>query len=254
MFEKDVVVPGRMRRKIANPRILLLDCPLEYKKGENQTNVELAKEEDWYEGAGSCAAAGQHGAGRGGSGDCRGSFSASLWLLPPFVPPSFGLPTVPFVPANPTHTGPPPPPSPFLIHRAALLKLEEDWVARTCAQIAALKPDLVITEKGLSDLAAHYLTKAGISAIRRLRKTDNNRIARAAGATIVSRPDEATERDIGTGAGLFEVRKIGDEFWTFIVDCEVCWCLSSVLGWRRVRFGVKESDHGLAATQAQSFG
>jgi hypothetical protein len=48
MFNKDVVVPGRMRRKIPNPRILLLDCPLEYKKGENQTNVELTKEEDWW--------------------------------------------------------------------------------------------------------------------------------------------------------------------------------------------------------------
>ncbi len=47
MFQKDVVAPGRMRRKISNPRILLLDCPLEYKKGENQTNVELSKEEDW---------------------------------------------------------------------------------------------------------------------------------------------------------------------------------------------------------------
>ena len=47
MFQKDVVAPGRMRRKIAAPRILLLDCPLEYKKGENQTNVELSKEEDW---------------------------------------------------------------------------------------------------------------------------------------------------------------------------------------------------------------
>ena len=47
MFNKDVVVPGRMRRKIANPRILLLDCPLEYKKGESQTAVELMKEEDW---------------------------------------------------------------------------------------------------------------------------------------------------------------------------------------------------------------
>ena len=35
------------RRKIHNPRILLLDCPLEYKKGENQTNVELMREEDW---------------------------------------------------------------------------------------------------------------------------------------------------------------------------------------------------------------
>lgn len=44
---QDVVAPGRMRRKINNPRILLLDCPLEYKKGENQTNVELSKEEDW---------------------------------------------------------------------------------------------------------------------------------------------------------------------------------------------------------------
>lgn len=48
MFNKDVVVPGRMRRRIEKPRILLLDCPLEYKKGENQTNVELTKEEDWW--------------------------------------------------------------------------------------------------------------------------------------------------------------------------------------------------------------
>ena len=47
MFQKDVVAPGRMRRKIAAPRVLLLDCPLEYKKGENQTNVELSREEDW---------------------------------------------------------------------------------------------------------------------------------------------------------------------------------------------------------------
>ncbi|GLC36676.1 T-complex protein 1 subunit gamma [Pleodorina starrii] len=150
MFNKDVVVPGRMRRRIVNPRILLLDCPLEYKKGENQTNVELTKEEDW----------------------------------------------------------------------AALLKQEEEQIARQCEQILAFKPDVVITEKGLSDLAAHYLTKAGVSAIRRLRKTDNNRIARACGATIVNRTDEIRDSDVGTGAGLFEVVKIGDEFFTFIVDCK----------------------------------
>ena len=95
MFEKDVVVPARMRRKIERPRILLMDCPLEYKKGENQTNVELSREEDF----------------------------------------------------------------------AALLKAEEDWIKKTCDRIASFKPDLVVTEKGLSDLAAHYLTKAGISAI-----------------------------------------------------------------------------------------
>mmetsp|Transcript_9827 Transcript_9827/g.18352 ORF Transcript_9827/g.18352 Transcript_9827/m.18352 type:complete len:552 (-) Transcript_9827:399-2054(-) len=150
MFNKDVVVPGRMRRKIQNPRVLLLDCPLEYKKGENQTNVELFKEEDW----------------------------------------------------------------------SALLKQEEEQIRRMCDDIIAFKPDVVITEKGLSDLAAHHLVKAGISAIRRLRKTDNNRIARATGATIVHRTEEIQESDIGTGAGLFEVVKIGDDFFTFIVDCK----------------------------------
>ena len=36
-----------MRRRIVNPRILLLDCPLEYKKGESQTNVEISNEEDF---------------------------------------------------------------------------------------------------------------------------------------------------------------------------------------------------------------
>ncbi len=62
-----------------------------------------------------------------------------------------------------------------------------------------------------SDLAQHFLVKANITAIRRVRKSDNNRIARACGATIVSRTDEIKDSDIGTGAGLFEVRKIGEE-------------------------------------------
>lgn len=56
-------------------------------------------------------------------------------------------------------------------YRAALLKLEEDWIKGVCATIAGFKPDVVVTEKGLSDLAMHFLTQAGISAIRRLRKT-----------------------------------------------------------------------------------
>ena len=150
MFNKDVVVPGRMKRRAENPRIILLDSPLEYKKGESMTNVELTKEEDF----------------------------------------------------------------------STLLKMEEDFIRDACDKLAALKPDLVITEKGLSDLAAHFLSKAGISAIRRIRKTDNNRIARACGATIVHRVEELKESDVGTRAGLFEVRKVGDEFFTFIIDCK----------------------------------
>ena len=48
MFNKDIVTPGKMKRRIENPRIILLDCPLEYKKGENMTNAELMNEDDWY--------------------------------------------------------------------------------------------------------------------------------------------------------------------------------------------------------------
>ena len=46
MFNKDVT-HSKMRRKIINPRILLLDCPLEYKKGESSTNVEIMNDSDF---------------------------------------------------------------------------------------------------------------------------------------------------------------------------------------------------------------
>lgn len=84
-----------------------------------------------------------------------------------------------------------------------------------------MKPDIVITEKGVSDLAQHILLKEGNATVfRRLRKTDNNRVARATGATIVNRPEELQESDVGTNLGLFEVRKIGDDYFTFLTDCK----------------------------------
>lgn len=59
-----------------------------------------------------------------------------------------------------------------------ILQMEEEYVKKICNEVIAVKPDLVITEKGVSDLAQHFLNKAGISCIRRVRKSDNNRIAR----------------------------------------------------------------------------
>lgn len=149
MVNKDVVHP-KMRRRIENPRILLLDCNLEYKKGESQTSLEFTKETDF----------------------------------------------------------------------ARVLELEEEYIKSICEDIIKMKPDLIITEKGISDLAQHFLVKANITAIRRLRKSDNIRIARACGATIVNRTEEITENDIGTGAGLFEIRKIGEEYYAFIEQCK----------------------------------
>jgi len=51
-------------------------------------------------------------------------------------------------------------------------------VKRMCDAIIKFKPDLLLTEKGISDLAQHYLVKANITALRRLKKSDTNRLAR----------------------------------------------------------------------------
>ncbi|KAI0295361.1 T-complex protein 1 [Multifurca ochricompacta] len=148
MLNKDIVHP-QMRRRIHKPRIVLLDCPLEYKKGESQTNIEISKEADF----------------------------------------------------------------------ARINQIEEEQVKAMVDRIIEFNPDLVITEKGISDYAQYFFAKANISALRRVRKSDNNRIARAVGATIVNRVEDLRESDIGTRCGLFNVEKIGDEYFTFLTEC-----------------------------------
>ncbi|KAG8819963.1 T-complex protein 1 subunit gamma, partial [Serendipita sp. 399] len=167
MVNKDVTHPN-MRRRIANPRIILLDCPLEYKKGESQTYIEISKESQWKD----------------------------------------------------------------------FQDEEEKQVREMCERIMEFKPDLVFTEKGISgevyngwernikityllnvDYAQAILLQGNITAIRRVRKSDNNRIARAVGATIVNRTEDLRESDIGTKCGLFHIEKLGDEYFTFLTKC-----------------------------------
>lgn len=71
-----------------------------------------------------------------------------------------------------------------------------------------------------ADLAQHFLLKENITCIRRVRKSDNNRIARATGATIVNRVEDLREADIGTKCGLFHIEKLGDEYFTFLEQCK----------------------------------
>ncbi len=97
------------------------------------------------------------------------------------------------------------------------LQMEEEEIKKMCDDILRVKPDVVITEKGVSDTAQHFLLKYGnCTVIRRIRKTDNNRVARVSGATIVNRPEELQESDVGTECGLFEIKKIGDDYFTFM--------------------------------------
>lgn len=78
----------------------------------------------------------------------------------------------------------------------------------------SVNPDIVITEKGVSDLAQHFLLKQNVSVIRRIRKTDNLRIAKVSNATICNRTEELEDKDVGTLCGLFEIKKIGDEYFS----------------------------------------
>ena len=64
------------------------------------------------------------------------------------------------------------------------------------------------------------LKNGNISCIRRVRKTDNNRIARVTGATVVNRPEELQESDIGTECGKFEVKKVGDDYFSYMTECK----------------------------------
>jgi len=146
---KDVTHP-KMRRKVENPRILMLDCGLEYKKGESQTNIEMKSNSDFER----------------------------------------------------------------------YLHIEENAIRQLCDDIIALTPDVVLCTKGCTDLAQHFLVEAGVSVLRRNKAWELNRIARAVGGTVGTRPSHMSEKDIGKKCGLFEIRKVGDEYFSFFEQCE----------------------------------
>nr|CAD7453629.1 unnamed protein product [Timema tahoe] len=79
-------------------------------------------------------------------------------------------------------------------------------------------PRIILLDCGLEYKKGE--SQANVTVLRRVRKSDNNRIARACGATIANRTDELKEDDVGTKAGLFEIKKLGDEYFCFITKCK----------------------------------
>ena len=155
VLNKDITHPD-MRRRIKNPRIVLLDCPLEYKKGESQTNMEFSKESDW----------------------------------------------------------------------SSARNIEEEQVKALVNMILEFNPNLVITEKGVSgallltlsilcpelmsiyqDTAQFMLEKHNVSTLRRVRKSDNDRIALTVGANIINWVEDLGESDIPHFVSLFNSRR-----------------------------------------------
>lgn len=148
ILEKELV-HSQMRRNIENPKILILDIPLEYRKGESVTNMEFSNKED---------------------------FSRAL-------------------------------------------EIEEEQIRKMCDLIVGTGANIVITEKGISDLALSILFEKQITAIRRIKKSDSNRISKATGATVVNSLEEANSSQLGT-AGMFEYVKIGKDYFCKISKCK----------------------------------
>jgi len=79
--------------------------------------------------------------------------------------------------------------------------------------------NVVLCQKGIDDMAQHYLAKAGIIAVRRIKESDLTKLAKATGARIVTNLDDLFEKDLGD-AQLVEERKIEEDKWVFIEGCK----------------------------------
>ena len=100
----------------------------------------------------------------------------------------------------------------------AFLDQESEILKEMIEKIASTGANVVIVQKGIDDLAQHYLAKKGILAVRRVKRSDMEKIARATGARIVTSVEDLSREDLGT-AGLVEERKVGEDKMVFIEQC-----------------------------------
>lgn len=149
MINKSLIHPD-MRNEIENPRIIILDCSLEYKKAESKTSFEFKNKGDY----------------------------------------------------------------------ARALEIEEEQIRENIENIIALKPDIVLSEKGISDTAFSIFQKANITALRRFKKSDSLRISATTGATVISRTEDLTEDHVGKKCGLFKITHIGNETYINFLKCQ----------------------------------
>ncbi len=101
----------------------------------------------------------------------------------------------------------------------AFIEQEERMIKEMVDKIVESGANVVFVQKGIDDLAQHFLAKAGILAVRRVKKSDMEKLARATGAKIVTRIDDLSPEDLGE-AELVEERKIAGESMIFVEGCK----------------------------------
>jgi thermosome len=101
---------------------------------------------------------------------------------------------------------------------ALFLEEEENYIRGLVTKIQESGANVLVCQKGIDELAQHYMAKAGIMAIRRAKKSDMEALSKATGGKIVTNLDDITASDLGHAAKI-EEKKIGESNMTFITGC-----------------------------------
>ena len=101
----------------------------------------------------------------------------------------------------------------------SFIEQEEKMLKAMVEKIAKSGANVVFCQKGIDDIAQHFLAKKGIYAARRVKQSDMEALARATGGSIVTNLDDLSDKDLGK-AGIVEEVKVGDEQMTYVKDCE----------------------------------
>jgi thermosome len=101
----------------------------------------------------------------------------------------------------------------------AFLKQEEEMLREMVEKIEAIGANVVLCQKGIDDMAQHFLARKGILAVRRIKKSDMEKLSKATGGKIITNIDDMSSSDLGY-ASLVEERKIGDDKMTFVEGCK----------------------------------
>ena len=101
---------------------------------------------------------------------------------------------------------------------AAFIEQEEKMIRDMVDKVIDSGANVLFCQKGIDDLAQHYLARAGILAVKRVRKSDIERLEKATGARVATNLDDLNAEDLGIAGQVYE-KKIFDEILLFIEDC-----------------------------------
>jgi thermosome len=126
---------------------------------------------------------------------------------------------------------------------------ENNMLKSMVDKILSAGANVVLCQKGIDDMAQHYLARAGVVAVRRVKESDMSKLAKATGANMITNIDEITSNDLGN-ADLVEERKVETDKWVFIEGCKNPKAISILLrgGSQRVVDEAERSVHDALMT------